>query len=171
MAFTLRNNLRNAIFILLLLSPFILSEDPTTIDIETESEFKMGEKKTLKINLKNNSADYYKLTIKRSSILEHINYILSYYQKDLEFKNRKQFSKGEDKVEMWLNKAQVDNEFFIEIEAEDKPLYNNNTMEINLDRYNNTELEIEKQFNYYVSEENQMMKFKMNPVVMCLQFG
>ena len=166
MAFTLRNNLRNAIFILLLLSPFILSEDPTTIDIDTEKKtFKMVEKKTLEINLKNNTADYYKLTIERSLILGHINYILSYYQKDSEFKNRKQFSKGEDKVEMWLNKAQVDNKFFIEIEAEDKLLSTNETMEIYLDRYNNTELEIEKQFNYYVSEENQMMKFKMKPVI------
>ena len=165
MAFTIRKNLRNAIYILLLLSPFILSEDPPTIDIENENTFELEERNTFRISLKNNSADYYKLTIKRESKINNINFILSYYQKDSKFKNRKQFSQGEDKVEMWLNKAQVDNEFFIELEAEKKLINFNKTMKINLDRYNYTELELEKQFNYYVSEENQMMKFKMNPVI------
>ena len=167
MAFTLRNNLRKAIFILLLLSPFILSEDPTEIDIENETTFKLKEKKTLKIKL-NNSHDYYKITIKKHRIISDIevdqtNYLLSYYQKDREFKNRKQFTQGEGKVEMWLSKAQVDNEFYIEIEK-DRIFTIEVTMDINLDRYNNTELEIEKQFNYYVSEENQMMKFKMKEI-------
>ena len=169
MAFTLRNNLRKAIFILLLISPFILSEDPTEIDIEKETTFKLKEKKTLKIKLNNNSHDYYKITIKKHGIIDsdievdQTNYLLSYYQKDHEFKNRKQFAQGEGKVEMWLNKAQVDKEFYIEIEKV-RIVTLEVTMDINLDRYNNTELEIEKQFNYYVSEENQMMKFKMKEI-------
>ena len=167
MAFTLRNTQRKAIYILLLLSPFILSEDATPINMDEDNNtFQLNQKKTLKIILNNNSDDYYKITIKRNRFtdVDNTNYILSYYQKDSEFKSRKQFSQGEGKVEMWLNKAQVDNEFFIEIER-DRNFPNEIKMDINLDRYNNIELEILKQFNYYVSEENQMMKFKMQPVI------
>ena len=64
---------------------------------------------------------------------------------------------------MWLNKAQVNKKFFIKIE--DDRIFRVE-MEINVERYKFTELECEKQFNNYVSEENQMMKSKMKQVIL-----
>ena len=166
MSFALTYNIIKLFYILLHLTSFILSEEVSylTINIEENNKFFLKNEENFKVLLNHNYDDYYKITINKylADEVDKNNYVLSFYQKDSEFKNRKQLSQGIGKVEMWLNKAQVDNEFFIEIEVEsERPISIANIMNIYLTRYNITELEFEKQFNYYVSEENQIMKFKM----------
>ena len=164
MSSILKNNLSKIFYILLILVSYILSEKSyTTIDLGKGNEFYLDKEEDLKV-LNFSEYDYYKITIEKKieigSLLDHNNYLLSFYQNDSEFQNRRQFSQGKGKVEMWLNKAQVDTEFYLRVETDNNDnLFKN--MSLNLEGYNFTELEIEKQFTYFVSEENKVMKFKL----------
>ena len=156
MALTLAKNLRLVVYIILFITSYISSIK--TIEVEGQENkypFTLNKNQTFQVTFKNNDYDYYKIGLD-DKITDNY-YVISFYQKDSEFKERKQFSQGSSgNIEMWLNKAQVGDEFYIEVETNEVlPVLTTLTLK----GYNNTELGIDKQYIYYVSEENKIMKF------------
>jgi hypothetical protein len=64
--------------------------------------------------------NYMKIEVKQNNITEksdNSNLLLSYYQQDSDFKNRKQFSQNSyGNAFIWLNKDQIKNAFYFSIE-------------------------------------------------------
>ena len=157
MAITLAKDLRLVVYILLFITSYISSFK--TIEVESEENeypFTLNKNQTFQVTFKNNDYDYYKIGLDDKIVTDN-QYVISFYQNDSEFKERNQFSQGSSRnIEMWLNKAQVGNEFYIEVETNEVlPV----PTTLTLKGYNNTELGIDKQYTYYVSEENKIMTF------------
>ena len=88
-----------------------------------------------------------------------INRILSYYQQDSNFNDRKQLSQSStDPTIMWLNKEQIKNNFYFSIECIKYPC----DFQIDLIGSNSSKLEIDTQYTYFVSEENKKMVFTID---------
>ena len=106
--------------------------------------------------------NYMKIEVKQDNIsekTENSNLLLSYYQQDSDFINRKQFSQNSyGKVFIWLNKDQIKNDFYFSIENS-KQESNNYTLTILLKE--TVELSLDEQYTYYVSEENKQMNFSI----------
>lgn len=93
------------------------------------------------------------------SHLNYINYIISYYQNDETFSNRKQLSYGSlNTTTMWLKKEQIKNGFYLSIES----AYNNYNFSLEIYPKNKAELLRGEQYSYYVTEENKEMVFYIN---------
>ena len=116
----------------------------------------------IKFDSELNIPNYMKIEVKQNNIIEktdNSNLLLSYYQHDSDFKNRKQFSQNSyGKVFIWLNKNQIKNEFYFSIENP-KQKTSNYTLIILLKE--NAELSLNEQYTYYVSEENKQMNFNI----------
>ena len=85
--------------------------------------------------------------------------VISFYQNDTNFKERKQFSQSSSgKTFIWLNKEQIKNEFYVLIQS------SNNSSEYTLNIFlkETAELYLNEQYTYYVSKENQEMNFTIN---------
>ena len=106
--------------------------------------------------------NYMKIEVKQNNINEEAdksNLLLSYYQQDSDFINRKQFSQNSyGKVFIWLNKDQIKNEFYFSIENPKQEL-NNYTLTILLKE--TAELSLDEQYTYYVTGENKQMNFSI----------
>ena len=93
------------------------------------------------------------------SHLNYINYVLSYYQDDETFSNRKQLSYGSlNTTTMWLKEEQIKNGFYLSIET----TYNNCNFSLEIYPTNKAELLRGEQYSYYVTEENKEMIFYIN---------
>ena len=80
---------------------------------------------------------------------------ISYYQKDDKLKERKQLSYGFPYITfMWLNKNQIKNNFYFNVECDNKCEYN-----LHISKRNYAELNIGDIYTYYVTEENKEMIF------------
>ena len=85
--------------------------------------------------------------------------VISFYQNDANFKERKQFSQSvSGKTFIWLNKEQIKNEFYVLIQSSD----NSSEYTLNIFLKETAELFLNEQYSYYVSEENQEMNFTIN---------
>lgn len=109
-----------------------------------------------------NIPNYMKIEVKQNSFTEEAknsNLLLSYFQQDSDFKNRKQFSQNSyGKVFIWLNKDQIKNEFYLSIE---NPNQKSNDCTLTLLSKETAELSLDEQYTYYVSEENKEMNFNI----------
>ena len=83
---------------------------------------------------------------------------ISYYERDDKFKERKQLSYGHHKVFMWLNKNQIKNNFYFNIECD------YSICEYNISIYKNiyAELKLGEIYKYYITEKNKYMIFLIN---------
>ena len=85
-----------------------------------------------------------------------IHYVLSFYQNDSSFTKRYQlFQSYNNEIEMWLNKGQFNNIFYFSIECDEYPCSYNGSIDIT----NITELNFNKIYNYYVTNESKKMDF------------
>jgi len=104
--------------------------------------------------------NYMKIEVKQNNISEkgdNSTLLLSYYQQDSDFINRKQFSQSSyGKVFIWLNREQIKNEFYFSLENPKQEI-SNYTLTILLKEV--VELSLDEQYTYYVSEENKQMNF------------
>ena len=84
-------------------------------------------------------------------------YIISYY-KDSEFKDRKQLSQSNlTKSVMWLNKAQIKGEFYLSVECFLYPC----VFSLKTIFKEKIELNFDRPYTYYITEENKEMKFNI----------
>ena len=106
--------------------------------------------------------NYMKIEVKQNNITEksdNSNLLLSYYQQDSDFKNRKQFSQNSyGNAFIWLNKDQIKNEFYFSIES---PMQKSNNYTLSILLKETAELSLDEQYTYYVSEENKQMNFSI----------
>ena len=115
---------------------------------------------TESFNVKNiDDASYLKIKAEGKDTKEKINHIISYY-KDQELKERQQLSQSiSDTSIMWLNKKQIEKDFYITIECAKSPCKYN----LSLNGTDSAELDVNEQYTYYVSDNNEEMNFKINP--------
>ena len=135
---------------------------------EIESEyFTNSAIKYFQVNIKEGfSPKYIKILIQDEDIKSVINHIISFYQQDSKYENRKQLVQNFNyETELFLNSEQIKNEFFFTVECDKYPctyryiISEKENIEINLeDRYSYT---------YYVTEETKEMNFKIkgNPQI------
>ena len=83
-------------------------------------------------------------------------YIISYYKNDFKFINRTQLSTSFlGKAFMYLNKYQINKDFYLSIECYDYPC----EYSFNLSYQENMELTFGEQYSYFVTEDNKVMTF------------
>ena len=114
-------------------------------------------------------SNYLKITVRESNSTKSVfgycgNHVISYYQNDSDFKERKQLSQNNtNTVVMWLNKNQYKKDFYLSIEFEKNPC------EYYIDIIYNDyiELSLDEIYTYYVTEENKEMNYfyKLNSKV------
>ena len=99
---------------------------------------------------------YLKINVEANN---EIGRILSYYQQDFNFNDRKQLSQSStDPTMMWLNKEQIKNNFYFSIECAKYPC----EVKLDLIASNNGVLDIDTQYTYFVTEENKKMVFAID---------
>ena len=126
------------------------------INLEEEdfSERYKNQNEVLSFRIKGNSSPYIKIKVEGKDDIVN-NHIISYYQEE-DLKERKQLSQSiKDTTIMWLNKAQIEKEFYITIECAKKSC----SFKVNIDKKEKAELYLNEQYTYYVTEENQKMDF------------
>lgn len=159
-----RKFLNNFKFIFFLLSLFfqIKSEiqnitfngsfsDNYTIQNETDfSKFKVE-------GLKNYSTLKIKVLPKEQN--SEANFILSYYQQDSNFTERRQLSQSlHNMAIMWLIKDQIENNFYFSVECQKYPC--SFLLDLNTS-FDSPEINIDEQYIYYVTKENEKMNFNI----------
>ena len=83
-------------------------------------------------------------------------YIISYYKQDSSFKERDQLSQSiSGKSFMWLNKAQIQSGFYLNVECSDSPC----EYKLNITLYTKIIINLGQTYNYYVTEENKDTNF------------
>ena len=107
------------------------------------------------------SEDYFTNYLKLEVECKYNNEIaISFYQKDSNFKERKQLSYNFSKSTfMWLNKNQFKNNFYFSVEC--KTSYNCK-YDLHIYKKKYAELNISDIYTYYVTEENKDMTFLIN---------
>ena len=89
-------------------------------------------------------------------ITNHTNHIISFYQDDSKFKNRKQLSQSlTGRTVMWLTKDQLTKTFYFSVECHK----NNCDYSVYISQENEIILNFGEQLTYYVAEENTIMNF------------
>ena len=158
---------KRIVFICLLLLIFLLTEAEINIETLTfannEAKFyhKLEGPKFYKIKSisENDLPNYIKLiTQDNEPKITDLNLILSYYQDDSTFSNRKQLSKNSSDITiMWLNKEQIKNEFYLSIECGVSPCkYNFTIIPEDIIRMNLGQI-----YKYYITEQNKEMIFNI----------
>ena len=105
----------------------------------------------IKVVVRDNNAN-------NESYLNYINYVISYYQNDKTFTNRKQLSYGSlNTIIMWLKNEQFYEGFYLSIESSYK------TCNYSFEIYPKTKAELLRgeQYSYYITEENKEMIFSI----------
>ena len=117
---------------------------------------------TFKVTVKN-SSDYLKITAngKGSGDQPQTNHIISYHKKEKNLNDREQLSQSETETTiMYLNKKQIEKEFYISIQCEQTPC----SYDFILESSDYADLNLDDTFSYYVSESNKQMKFKISGI-------
>jgi len=120
-----------------------------------------------------NNVQYFKIIPELESILKnyvkviieegnegsnHKNHVLSYYQQDSTFKERKQLSQNINGITvMWLTKEQTKSEFYLSVECSTFPC----SYKMNIIPIDEAVLYLNEQYTYYVTKENKDIKFKI----------
>ena len=158
--------MKNIKFLLLISSLFLLiksepeliniklNENNFTYNYNIESELKFH------VNLENDyNYNYLKIKVEGKSLNSEITHIISFYQQDLNFNERKQLSQSfTNTTIMWVTKEQIKNNFYFSIDSTKYP----SNIQLDLIGSNNSELIIDDQYTYYVTEENKNMNFTID---------
>ena len=158
-----------SLFIILLLFDFIhtkLKIEEITFNNEGTRFDNLTENKYFHIvpDSSSNLTNYTKLIVRdnnatNESHLNYINYVISYYQDDETFSNRKQLSYGSlNTTSIWLKENQIKNGFYLSIES----TFNICNFSLEIYPRNKAELLRGEQYSYYVTEENKEMVFYIN---------
>lgn len=120
--------------------------------INSESEFSKFLIKGIKY------FNYLKIVVESKGQYSTLNPIISYYQNDSNLMTRKQLSQGlVGSSTMWLNKEQIKENFYLTVECPKTPC----NYELYITKLNTTELIINEQYTYYVTEQNQNLSFSL----------
>lgn len=120
-----------------------------TITIENEYKFLVEVEKEKDL-------PYLKVKVEGIDKNSDVNHVISYYQDDSNYKERKQLSQGFTKTTvMWLTKKQVEKDFYLSVECGIYPC----SFKLDFAKYDNIELELDEQYTYYVTKENKDMTF------------
>jgi len=148
------------LFILIVVLSFTKSAYYETINLykDFNKSYRYNENKFFVTYDEDYSTNYIKLEVE---LLNNYNGIaISYYQKDYNFKERKQLSYNfSNSTFMWLNKNQFKNNFYFSINCK-KTYYCDYNLHIYKKKY--AELNIGDIYTYYVTEENKDMTFLIN---------
>ena len=118
-----------------------------------------------------NNVQYFKIIPESESILKNYvkviiedeglhykNHVLSYYQQDSTFKERKQLSQNINGITvMWLTKEQTKKEFYLSEECSILPC----SFKMTIIPTDEAVLYLNEQYTYFVTKENKDMKFKI----------
>ena len=119
---------------------------PSYFKIKFDSEYDLPNYIKIKIDIENAAFNNSNLS----------NCIISYFEADSNFKEKKQMSQSSSgSTFMLLNKEQIKNEFYISIES--SKVSENCSLNIYLSETG--EIDLNEQYTYYVSEKNQVMNF------------
>ena len=100
---------------------------------------------------------YIKIIVTGKQDNHDIRQIISFYQEDESFKERKQLSQSlTDENIMWLNNNQIKNNFYFSVECTETPC----DIELSLIKFEIPRLSLNEQYSYFVSEENVKMEFE-----------
>ena len=130
------------------------------IFLNNSISFKFSGNKKFYVNSvkENNLPNYLKIQV--DSLYSNDNndnrFVISYYQQDSSFEERKQFSQSySNSTFIWLTKKQINKNFYFSVEC------SNSSWSYNLTIYKKeyAELNLGEIYNYYVTEENKNMKF------------
>lgn len=148
------------IFIIFIIFSFVKSyiePDPISLDDGDYSKDYIIEG-ILKIKIIGFKDSYLKIIVEgNNNNPKVINHIISYYQ-DKDCKERKQLSQSlTNKTIMWLNTVQTKNDFYIKVECPKVPC----SFILSLKKTKEAELNLNEQYTYYVTEDNQNMRFKL----------
>ena len=84
-------------------------------------------------------------------------FVISYYQQNASFKERKQFSQSFiNSTFIWLNKKQINKNFYFSVDSSNISLFSYN---LTIYKIEYAELNFGDIYNYYVTEENKDMLF------------
>ena len=152
------SQIRNIIIFLIFLS-YAKSEFKNIILDNGGYSEEIKSDKNISVNFKVNSVkdyNYLEIRVEGKGDRNDINHIISYYQGDSTLKERKQLSQSlSGNSLMWLTKQQIEKDFYFTVECAENPcqyqLYLNGT--------NISELILDDQYTYYVTNENKQMKF------------
>ena len=135
-----------------------LANTVESIDIsETTYSFDYKTNMELKVNPKYTEKKQY-LKIELESKQDTIEYVLSYYQNDSKFKDRKQLSQSiSGKAFIYLKKEQVNQEFYISVLSENSSF----DYTIKFIQKDKMELNLGEQYSYYVTGETKNMEFSI----------
>ena len=152
-------------YILFLLISFSFVKAQEEIELENGYYSKIIAKETedlLSFKVKvNGDYSYLKIKAEGNGDGENTNHIISFYQ-DQDLNNRQQLSQSvTDTSIMWLSRGQIEKDFYISIECAKIPCNFN----LSLNGLNTAELGINEQYTYYVSDENEEMKFRLNSAI------
>ena len=129
---------------------------------------------TINLNLedmeqKYQSSSYFKI-IPKESIPNNVkievfgndinsSYIISYYKNDNLFKKRNQLAQSlSGNASMWLNNAQIKNEFYLSVECSNST---NCKFSLKITKKDSIEINIGESYSYYVTEENKDITFNI----------
>ena len=116
----------------------------------------------IKLKSESNIPNYMKIEVKHNYSNEKSdksNLLLSFYQQDSDFKNRKQFSQNSyEKVFIWLTKGQIKEDFYLSVE---NPKQKEKEYTLTIVLKETVELSLDEQYTYYISEENKEMNFSI----------
>ena len=148
------------LFLLCILFMFT-KEDTETIDFNGTTYNTSFENKqnitTFKITV-SNSSNYLKIVAKGFGEQTTINHIISYHKNEKNLNEREQLSQsGNETTIMFLNKKQIEKEFFISIQCDKTPC----NYSLALEKSDYAELSVNDAISYYVTEANEEMKFKI----------
>ena len=103
--------------------------------------------------------NYLEIKVEETSKDKKINHIISFYEKDSKFIDRKQFSKDfGGKTIMWLTKQQTQEKFYFKVECIQKPC----NYKFHLNSFDAIDLPLGEQYTYYVTKETQNMIFNIS---------
>ena len=161
----MENKIKFLYIYLLLLILLLVKADISIIKIDFDNVeiFKdFNTEKYMYINIKSQKdlPNYIKLIAKdkyqRNKLYPNI--VLSYYQEDSTFTNRKQLSQNSsDTTIMWLNKEQIKNGFYLSLECSAMPCYSY----FYIIPENSIKLYLGQIYQYYITEQNKEMKFNI----------
>ena len=105
-----------------------------------------------------NDYNYVKVLVEGKNEKSSTNHIISFYQQDESLNERKQLSQGITNITiMWLIKEQINKETFLTVECAKTPC----DYQIEIKGYDTAEIFLDEQYKYYITKENQQMKFKI----------
>ena len=100
--------------------------------------------------------NYLKILVSSNQNTENINHIISFYQQDQSFSERKQLSQSlSSSTIMWLTKDQIKADFYFSVQCPKYPC----SYDLSLRASNTAEIIIGDQYTYYITEENKIMNF------------